>query len=174
MSHSYHLKKIQPNDIHHIHKGLSNPEITRYYDVHYSTLEETQSQMDWYAELERTGAGQWWGIYDEADQFCGAGGFSDREFPNFKAEIGLWVIPEYWGKGVTKAALELLFEKGFYELKLNRIEAYVESKNIFCKNALSKVYFPHEATMKEYEFKNGEFLDYELYGITKKDWENKK
>ncbi|WP_262482797.1 hypothetical protein [Aquimarina longa] len=39
---NYILKEIEQSDINNIHKGLSNPEITKYYDVHFSTLEETK------------------------------------------------------------------------------------------------------------------------------------
>jgi len=47
---NYYLKEIEPNDIEKIHKGLSNPAITKYYAVHYDTLEDTKEQMEWYAK----------------------------------------------------------------------------------------------------------------------------
>ena len=44
------LHPITPADITHIHRGLSHPEVIRYYAVRFMTLEATQEQMD---ELKR-------------------------------------------------------------------------------------------------------------------------
>ncbi len=153
---SYYLKAIEPADIKNIHKGLSNPEITKYYDVHFATLEDTKEQMDWYSNLEKEGTGQWWGIYKLADdQFCGAGGYNSLEKNHQKAEIGFWLLQEYWGRGIMKEVMPLLFELGFTTLDLNRIEGYVLSSNEKCKRGLEKINFTHEGTMRECEVKDG-------------------
>ncbi|MFL0108799.1 hypothetical protein [Tenacibaculum maritimum] len=54
---NYFLKEIVASDINNIHKGLSDTDITRYYDVHFSTLEETKTQMKWYQNLKENGTG---------------------------------------------------------------------------------------------------------------------
>jgi len=169
---SYYLKKIQSTDIHNIHKGLSDPEITRYYDVHFDTLEETQVQMDWYASLIKDGTGIWWGIYEESTgAFCGAAGYNALERAHQKAEVGLWLLKEFWGRGILKAIMPKVFEKGFLDLGLNRIEGYVVSENEKCKSALAKINFTYEGTMREYEFKDGIAINVDIYAIIKKDWE---
>jgi len=50
---NFYLKEVESTDIENIHKGLSNPEITKYYDVHFPTLEATKEQMDWYSNLKK-------------------------------------------------------------------------------------------------------------------------
>ena len=168
---NYILKEIEESDINNIHKGLSNPDITKYYDVHFSTLEETKEQMEWYRNLKKDGTGIWWGIYDKSDnQFCGAGGFNSLDKKHRKAEIGLWLLKEYWGKGILKKIMPKLFEKGFMELDLNRIEGYVVSDNIKCKNALEKINFTYEGTMRESEMKNSKKISVDFYSILKNEW----
>lgn len=170
---NYILKEIKPTDIKNIHKGLSNPEITKYYDVHFATLEETKEQMDWYENLKKEGTGIWWGIYDQKDnQFCGAGGFNGLEKQHQKAEIGLWLLKEYWGKGILKEVMPKLFEQGFTVLNLNRIEGYVVSDNVKCKNALEKINFKYEGTMRECEIKNDKKISVDIYAILKNEWNN--
>ncbi len=167
----YYLKEIEANDIVNIHKGLSNPEITRYYDVHFSTLEETKEQMDWYRNLKEEGTGIWWGIYGvDDDQFRGACGFNNLEQEHKKAEIGLWLLKEYWGNGILKEVMPKLFEAGFETLRLNRIEGYVVSDNNKCKSALEKINFTYEGTMRECEVKNGEVISIDIYAILKREW----
>jgi len=169
---NFYLKEIEPVDIENIHKGLSNPEITKYYDVHYDTLEETKSQIEWYKSLKETGTGIWWGIFGKTDhQFYGAGGFNNLEKKHKKAEIGLWILKEHWGKGIFKEIMPKLFELGFTQLHLNRIEGYVVKENIKCNKAVKKINFTHEGTMRECEIKNGEKVDYEIYAILKREWE---
>jgi len=168
---NYYLKEVVSSDIENIHKGLSNPEITKFYDVHFDTIEDTQKQMEWYSNLKKEGTGIWWGIYGIDDnQFVGAGGFNDLEKQNKKAEIGLWLLKEHWGKGILKEIMPKLFELGFTKLNLNRIEGYVVSENSKCKRALEKINFKHEGTMREWEIKDGEKIDVDIYSILKRDW----
>ncbi len=168
---NYILKEIESADIENVHKGLSNPDITRFYDVHFSTLEDTEEQMEWYRDLKESGTGIWWGIYDKKDQFCGAGGFNSLNKQHKKAEIGLWLLKEHWGKGILKEIMPKLFEYGFTKLELNRIEGFVVSENTKCKSALEKINFQYEGTMRECEIKNGKKINVDLYSILKSEWQ---
>ena len=168
---NHYLKEIEDTDITHIHQGLSNPELTKYYDVHFATLEETQIQMDWYRTLKAEGTGIWWGIYGASDKlFRGAAGFSSLDATHKKAEIGMWLLPEYWGRGILKEVMPILFTQGFEKLGLNRIEGYVVSGNRKCKSALEKIDFTYEGTMRECEVKNGELISVDIYAVLKREW----
>jgi len=170
MADKFYLKEITSNDIVNIHKGLSNPEVTRYYAVHFSTLEDTKIQMDWYRDLKENGTGLWWGIYGEEDnKFRGACGFNNLEKEHKKAEIGLWLLQEYWGNGILKEVMPQVFKEGFESLGLNRIEGYVVSDNAKCKSALEKINFTYEGTLREFEIKNGKLINVDLYSILKSD-----
>jgi len=120
---NYILKEIVESDIEYIHKGLSDPEITKYYAVHFPTLEATKEQMDWYSDLKKNGTGIWFGIYDKVnDTFCGAGGFNDIDKTHKKAEIGMWLLKESWGKGIMTEIMPALFNYAFTELDLRNYE----------------------------------------------------
>lgn len=158
------LRKIVPEDIQNVFLGLSNPEVIKYYGVSFMTLEATQEQMDWYADLEKNEKGQWFAVCSKEDgTFYGAGGFNDRDSINRKAEIGFWLLPEYWGLGIMGEAMPQIFDYGFGEMNLNRIEGFVESTNDKCKKAVSKVGFKYEGTMVDCEFKNNEFVSIDIY-----------
>ncbi len=168
---NYILREIEDSDIKNIHKGLSNPDITKYYDVHFSTLEDTKEQMEWYRNLKKNGTGIWLGIYTSADnEFCGAGGFNNLDSKHKKAEIGFWLLKDYWGKGILNEVMPKLFEIGFTDLDLNRIEGLVVSDNTKCKRALEKINFTYEGTMRESEVKNGQKISVDIYAILKSEW----
>ncbi len=158
------IRKITPDDIHHVFKGLSHPEVIKYYGVSFMTLEATKEQMDWYADHEKNETGQWFAVCSKDDgTFYGAGGYNDREANNRKAEIGFWLLPEYWGIGIMGEAMPIIFDYGFNEMNLHRIEGFVDSDNDKCKKAVAKVGFKYEGTMVDCEVKDGKFHSTDIY-----------
>ncbi|APG59888.1 GNAT family N-acetyltransferase [Christiangramia salexigens] len=167
----FKLQEIEASDISFIHKGLSDPEVTRYYDVHFSSLEATKEQMDWYADLKSNGTGLWWKIlYKDSEQCCGAGGFNALDKKHRKAEIGFWLLPEYWGRGIMSEVMPVILNYGFENLYLNRIEGIVESENEKCRQAMNKINFRHEGRMRQAEQKHGKFIDLDIYAALREDW----
>ncbi|TCC93516.1 N-acetyltransferase [Pedobacter frigiditerrae] len=160
----FQLRQIVDEDINKIFLGLSHPDIVKYYGVNYSSLYDTQEQMKWFAELEESGTGIWWAINSpQNSDFYGAIGLNNLSKIHQKAEIGFWLLPEYWGKGIMKIAVDLVCNYAFKELKLHRIEALVETENKNSKNLLNKLSFNHEGTFIDYEIKNGNFISLDCY-----------
>lgn len=160
------LRQFKADDLENVYKGLSNPEVIKYYGVSYETLQATQEQLNWFVSLERENKGIWWAISSKDDNsFCGAGGLNDLSSANRKAEIGLWLLPDYWGKDIMREVLPRIVEHGFEKLNLHRIEGYVDSKNTNCKNALAKLDFNHEGTMVDCEFKDGKYISLDIYAM---------
>ena len=158
------LRQFVASDLEHIFKGLSHPEITKYYGVSFDSLEATKEQMKWFADLEKNGTGIWWAVCSKTDgKFLGAGGLNELSIANKKAEIGFWLLPESWGKGFMTETMPLIFNYAFDCLGLHRIEGFVETENTNCKKALAKLKFNLEGTMKDCEIKNGEFISLDIY-----------
>ena len=158
------LRQFVYSDLEDVFKGLSNPAVTAYYGVSYDTLEATKAQLTWFAELEKKNTGIWWAICSKTDgAFLGAGGLNDVSLENKKAEIGFWLLPSHWGKGIMSETMPLIFSHGFNTMGLHRIEGFVESKNANCKKAVAKLGFTHEGTMIDCEIKNGEFISLDIY-----------
>jgi ribosomal-protein-alanine N-acetyltransferase len=89
-----------------------------------------------------------------------------------KAELGCWLLPEYWGTGMMTEAVPLVVDYGFNKMGLHRIEGFVETENIRCKKAMGKLRFDHEGTMKDCEIKNGRFISQDIYSILNQDCTN--
>lgn len=163
-SEKVHLRKIENSDLEHVFRGLSNPDIIKYYGVWYDSLRATKAQMKWYDQLEKSGTGQWWAVCSKREkEFLGAVGLSSLSTKNKKAEIGFWLYPEYWGKGLMSEAVSLVCRHGFRNMGLHRIEAFVEPPNVHCKKLINKLNFNYEGRMVECEVKNGKFIDLEIY-----------
>ena len=65
-----------------------------------------------------------------------------------------------------KEVLPLISNYGFEKIKLSRIEGFVETNNLNCKNAMSKLYFVNEGTIKDSEIKNGKSISIDVYAKT--------
>lgn len=166
----FELRVIVDDDINNVYRGLSNPEVIKYYGVSFMTLESTREQMEWYANLLATKTGIWWGIYTkDTNEFCGAGGLNDVDAQHRKAEIGFWLLPEYWGRGILKEVMPHIFDYGFEDLHLNRIEGFVDGGNDKCKRAIEKVNFKYEGTMRQAEYKDGQPIDVAIYARLKEE-----
>ena len=158
------LRSITESDQENIFQGLSNPEVIKYYGVSFETLEATEEQMIWFQNLEKNGTGKWWSIVNsETRQFLGAGGFNDLNKELKKAEIGFWLLPEFWNRGYMQEAMPLICDYGFNELGLNKIEGIVESENLKCKRAIEKLEFTLESTGRNSEMKNGKLISLDTY-----------
>ncbi|MDG2431793.1 GNAT family protein [Flavobacterium sp.] len=162
------LRQFVASDIENVFKGLSHPDIIQYYGVSYQTMEATKEQMDFFADLEKEETGIWWAICSLDNQiFYGAGGLNNLNKEHKKAEIGFWLLPDFWGQGIMNQAMPLLCDYGFDKLGLHRIEGIVETKNTNCKKAMAKLNFNLEGTMRECEIKNGKFISLDIYAKLK-------
>jgi len=154
------LREIQDSDIEYIYRGLSDPNVIKYYGVSYNSLKETKEQMEWFKEPKQL----WWAICDIDNQiFYGAGGLNDINLKEKKAEIGLWLLPDFWGQGIMKEVLPLVCDYGFNQLNLKRIEGFVDSNNTNCKNAMNKLDFQLEKKLKDCESKDGKPISVDVY-----------
>ena len=162
------LRQFVESDLESVFKGLSHPDIIKYYGVSYQTLEETKKQMTFFADLEKNETGIWWAVCSADNKtFYGAGGLNSLSKEHKKAEIGFWLISEFWGDGIMKEAMLLICNYGFNSLGLHRIEGLVETENKNCKKAMAKLDFQHEGTMKDCEIKNGAFISLDIFAKVK-------
>lgn len=158
------LRQFVDSDLANVYKGLSDPKIIKYYGVSYNTLEETKAQMKFFADLEKEKTGIWWAICSLNNKtFYGAGGLNSLNKEHKKAEIGFWLLTAFWGKGIMTEVMPLICNYGFKNMDLHRIEGFVETDNVNCKNAMKKLDFIHERTMKDCEIKNGKFISLDIY-----------
>jgi ribosomal-protein-alanine N-acetyltransferase len=159
------LRDIEDSDIDTVFRGLSNPDVIKYYGVSFDSLEETKEQMKWFADTKQ----KWFAICSvDNNVFYGAGGLNDISKKHKKAEIGFWLLPEYWGKGIMKKVVPVICDYGFDKLELHRIEGFVDSENKNCKRAMSALDFELEGTMRDCEIKNNKFVSIEVYSTIRK------
>jgi [ribosomal protein S5]-alanine N-acetyltransferase len=108
-------------------------------------------------------------LRSDGRQIGGVGLRVDREFQH--AELGYWLGVRYWGQGyATEAAREML-RYGFEDLHLHRIFASHFKHNPVSGRILEKLGMHHEGCQREHFRKWDQFVDLELYGILRREWQ---
>ncbi|MBL7946263.1 MAG: GNAT family N-acetyltransferase [Flavobacteriales bacterium] len=158
------LQPIVAEDKVYIHRGLSHPDVVRYYAVNYPNLEAVQEQMDWYASIAREGTGQWWAIRATSHHaFCGAIGINNIVAQHRRCELGFWLLPEHWRQGIISDVLPLVIHHAFDALGLHRIMAEVETENSASARVLQRTGFKHEGTLRDCEVKDGRLISLDVF-----------
>lgn len=80
-------------------------------------------------------------------------------------EIGVALFPEHRGQGFGTVAQRLLVEYLFAHTLANRLQAITEVDNIAEQNALERVGFQREGTMRQAVFRDGNWRDLVLYSL---------
>eukprot|EP00455_Lapot_gusevi_P009633 TRINITY_DN14329_c0_g1_i1.p1 TRINITY_DN14329_c0_g1~~TRINITY_DN14329_c0_g1_i1.p1 ORF type:complete len:189 (+),score=20.20 TRINITY_DN14329_c0_g1_i1:51-617(+) len=80
------------------------------------------------------------------------------------AELGYWLGEEFWGQGIATDAVGVFVDYAWKVLpQLHRLQAYVTGWNEASKRVLLKNGFIQEVVLKDYYFKDGEFVDAVLF-----------
>lgn len=91
---------------------------------------------------------------------------------NHRCEIGYMILKEYWGKGITTEAIDVVLKYGFQELNMHSIEAIIDPENTASEKVLLKNGFVKEAHILENELYDGKFWDTVIYSILKRNYKN--
>ncbi|MFY0631396.1 MAG: GNAT family N-acetyltransferase [Flavobacteriaceae bacterium] len=96
------------------------------------------------------------------------------DFFNQTAEFAIMLgEKEYWGKGYSKEAAELIIHHGFNTMNLRRIYCGTFENNVSMQKLAKYLNFAQEGRRREAFFKNGNFIDIVEFGLLKKEFYNK-
>ena len=88
------------------------------------------------------------------------------------AYLGFYGSIDYQGRGMMSAAMKLVLEYAFVELKLHRIEANIQPGNLKSINLVKKNGFREEGYSPRYLKINDVWCDHLRFAMTYEDWEN--
>ena len=159
------LRQMTQDDLPAVFLGLSNPQVIANYGVSYVSSEETQRQMDWFEVIYSSGTGIWWAICHSIDRpaLLGAVGLNGIDSVHRRGEIGYWLLPEHWGRGIARECASAVLSFAFGPLGLHRIGAEVDTDNHRSSALLENLGFQLEGVRRGYDLKAGAFLDLMSY-----------
>jgi ribosomal-protein-alanine N-acetyltransferase len=86
-----------------------------------------------------------------------------------RAQVGIWLIPSFWRKGLGERSINLIKIIGFNHLKMNRLEAYIAEENKKSLYLFEKCGFKEEGKLKQYLNFQEKFHDAVILACLKKN-----
>ncbi len=151
----------------------SDEEVTRFlrWGPHRA-LEETERYIREVLRKYEEGKDGPWGIeYRETGRLVGSIHLMKVSVQHNKAEIGFVLSRPYWNKGLMSEALKRVLEYSFEGIGFNRIEGLCLVDNQAGKGVMEKVGMQQEGVLREHLFQKGEFRDFIVYSMLKRDYE---
>jgi [ribosomal protein S5]-alanine N-acetyltransferase len=88
------------------------------------------------------------------------------------AELGYWLGVAYWRQGYATEASREMLRYGFEDLGLHRIFASHFKQNPASGRVLKKLGMRYEGCQREHLYKWDQFIDSELYGLLRREWQD--
>jgi len=131
----------------------------------------TEQDARAFLELSKEPGKMWLAITLLADERQ-IGGIGLRiEDQHRHAELGYWLGVSYWGQGYATEAAQAMLRYGFQDLKLHRIFATHFKHNPASGSILKKIGMSYEGCQRGHLLKWGQFVDSEMYGLLRHEWE---
>lgn len=137
------FRELVPSDADGIFELDSNPEVHRY--LGNDPVKSMQQCHDAIAHImnqyEKNGIGRWAAILKETGEFIGWAGLkleSNVNGHNQFYDLGYRFIQKHWGKGYASEAAEAFVDYGFNVMKLEKINAFVDTDNLASRKVLEK------------------------------------
>lgn len=169
------LRKVTMRDAMDIHRYARDKEVARHvlWEAHTS-LVETRSYVRYLLYQYRSGEPGSWGIVlRETGRVVGTIGYMSYSADNATVEVGYSLAREQWGKGLMTEALTAVIDETFRALTLHRIEAMHFTDNPASGRVMEKCGMTHEGHLRERICCKGVFRDVEMWGVLRRDWENR-
>ncbi len=124
------LREWLPEDFHHFKPIATNPKVMKYIGTGELWSDERIKRFidNNIALHKKFGFCLWALIYKETQNLIGICGLSVLNQPD-EIEIGWWLAPEYWGKGLATKVAQAVMSYGFEHLNLQRIVSIAQPSN---------------------------------------------
>ncbi len=87
-----------------------------------------------------------------------------------RADVGIFLLPEFCGRGLGTDALNALLDFGFGELGLQRVGLHVSPENERAIRSYEKSGFSHEGRLRSVRLRRGELADDMVMSILRPEW----
>lgn len=165
------LRRIKKEDLTQLFNMRNDPEIYRWCRQH--DVLHFQNHLDWYEKQAKDQTMSMYAIEVEdhlyENSVVGICGLTSIDYICRRAEFSLYIGEEYQGRGYGRKALKELLSKGFDDYNLNLIwgETFQENPAAFL---FEKIGMKHEGSRRQFYYKDGKYIDANLYSITRDEW----
>ena len=173
MNDTVQLRRPEPEDIEAMYQYRNDPRIV-------ATLGGTSRGYaradiaEWIESHRKNRDDLVWTIADLNDRCIGHCGLYKINSRNGVAAIGICIGDvDFWGKGIGTSVVDRVVTYAFHQMNLRKIRAEVLETNISARKLFDKLGFMTEAILREYKYRNGQFLDFYILGVLRNEWQKR-
>ncbi len=169
------LRPFTEEDKDALYALMSNATVLRYWDAPpWSERARADRFLARCKVMEQEGSGVRLAIERTVDGvFIGWCAFMQWN-PDFRsALIGYCLAETAWGHGYATEAAGAMVQWAFDTLDLNRLQSEADTRNRASERVLEKLGFVREGTLRENCIVNGDVSDSSVYGLLRREWEQR-
>jgi ribosomal-protein-alanine N-acetyltransferase len=123
----------------------------------------SESDAQWWIGTGQHQSGMSWALCLDDVPHGGAGLHPQQGFQRCNVEVGWWLHPSHWGKGVVPSAVKHVIELAFRLPDVTRVFAPIHAGNARSVRVAEKVGLKLESMQPRSAFKRGQVIDRALY-----------
>jgi ribosomal-protein-alanine N-acetyltransferase len=150
--------------------AADDPRIAVYMTEGFPSPYTKEAAEEWLIVATESSPPLQYAIYVDGAFAGGVGAFLLKPENAGVAEIGWWLNPRYWGRGITTAAVRSLIDELFEHRGLERLWAPVMEPNVGSARVAVKAGMRLEGVAPSHYVKNGERMDALNFGLTRSQW----
>lgn len=160
----YTLREWAVSDVAAVQEAATDP-----YIVAVTTVPSPCSTNEALAFVERqwsrlaSGAGYSFAVADSTNRTVGQIGLWVRDLDAGRAELGYWTVPSATGRGVATHALGALSDWAQRELRIPRLQLFVEPWNTGSTKTAERCGYQREGLLRSWQEISGERRDLYVY-----------
>jgi RimJ/RimL family protein N-acetyltransferase len=170
------LRPLTPADVDHIVAWRSDPELLKYLSARTPTSRgEIEAEIRRATSEEATDQHPFMICRSADGEPIGTAALHAIDHKSRNAAVDIAIgVRSAWGHGLGTAALELVLDYGFQELRLWRIWLLVYAYNERAIRSYTKVGFMLEGTFRQALYRSGRFHDVLEMGMLAPEWRNRR
>ncbi|WP_173917720.1 GNAT family N-acetyltransferase [Halobacillus sp. Marseille-Q1614] len=171
--HRVHLGTVKDEHLTEIKTWFNSSHFMRRFDAVAARPKTLESLKEWRDEAMNSDKSFLFSICD-GDKFIGYVELSSILWNQRNGWVAIAIgNPDYKAKGYGTEAMDLLINYAFHELNLHRLQLTVFEYNQPAIWLYEKLGFTYEGAQREFVMRDGEAYDMFMYGLLKREWNQK-
>jgi RimJ/RimL family protein N-acetyltransferase len=151
--------------------AADDPRVPRYMGDMFPTPYTIEAAHEWLAIAGASTPTTQYAIFLDDRFVGGVGGFPSKAENTGAIEIGWWLTPDVWGRGITTAAARALVDELFSQRGAMRLWAPVMRPNVASAKVAMNAGLVLEGIAPDAYLKGGVRYDQMSYGLTRSQWQ---
>jgi len=170
------LRRMTLADAEFYHRHFSDPDIVELtaFDAPENIDKARQELLEFCIKPFEENKGIRWGIVLKGEtELAGTIGYHQWvKAGGYHARVGYDLVAAYRRRGIMTDALMAVLRYGFETMRLNKVEACTDSRNVASTRLLGKLGFHQDGVLRENTYYHGRFIDEVVFSLLASEWRN--